>query len=44
MRDRFNPATPAPNTTTFAGGTVPAAVISSGHIFGMCAAPSSTAL
>ena len=29
-----NPATPAPNTTTFAGVTVPAAVISNGKNFG----------
>ena len=40
----IRPATPAPKTTTLAGGTVPAAVMSSGQSLRRLAAPSSTAL
>ncbi len=39
-----SPATPAPSTSTFAGGIVPAAVISIGKNFGSASAASSTAL
>ena len=38
------PATPAPMTSTFAGGTVPAAVMSIGKKRGSCSAASSAAL
>ena len=38
------PATPAPITSTFAGLTVPAAVMNIGNIFGNASAASSTAL
>ena len=38
-----SPATPTPSTTTFAGGTVPAAVIASGKNRGSRIAASSTA-
>ncbi len=38
-----NPATPAPSTSTLAGGTVPAAVIASGNIRGVTEAASRTA-
>src|SRR5207244_1214922 len=38
------PATPAPRTSTFAGGTVPAAVVSIGKNFGRRYAASSTAV
>ena len=40
----MRPATPAPTTTTFAGATVPAAVMRSGNIFGSRAAARRTAL
>ncbi|CAB4578361.1 unannotated protein [freshwater metagenome] len=39
-----SPATPAPNTTTLAGVTVPAAVINSGKNFGDSSAATNEAL
>ena len=39
-----SPATPAPTTSTRAGATVPAAVVSMGKIFGSIPAAMSTAL
>jgi hypothetical protein len=38
----WSPATPAPSTSTFAGGTVPAAVMNSGRNRGSRIAASST--
>ena len=40
----WSPATPAPSTSTFAGATVPAAVISIGKNFGNVSAASTAAL
>ncbi len=42
-RSPADPATPAPSTSTFAGGTVPAAVMNIGKNFGSSSAPSSAA-
>ncbi len=44
MAIAWRPATPAPSTSTLAGTSVPAAVVSMGSSFPSSAAPMSTAL